>query len=203
MTGAENRRNSAEFYTTARKAMIDSQLRTSGVNAEFVLNRMRSVAREDFVPEGLRASAYVDRSLKLPDGGVMAPPVFYGMMLEEARPNASDNVLIVDGGSGYLGALVTPLAGSVTTITPANAFEDDAPEKPFTLVLIDGAIEEMPAALAKRMAEDARIVTGLVRDGVTRIARGRKSGDGVAFAPLGELGVPRLTQFDRKKAWQF
>ncbi|NVD44480.1 protein-L-isoaspartate O-methyltransferase [Altererythrobacter sp. HHU K3-1] len=183
--------------------MIDSQLRTSGVNADFVLNRMRSVAREDFVPEGLRASAYVDRSLKFPDGGVMAPPVFYGMMLEEARPTASDHVLIVDGGSGYLGALATPLAGSVTTVTPADAFKEANGDTPFTLVLIDGAIEEMPAALVRRMADDARVVTGLVRDGVTRIARGRKSGDGVAFAPLGELGIPRLTQFDRKKAWQF
>ena len=40
---------------TARKAMIDSQLRTSGVNAEFVLRRMAEVAREDFVPASARS----------------------------------------------------------------------------------------------------------------------------------------------------
>ena len=38
-------------YAAARKAMIDSQLRTSGVNETFVLDRMKAVPREDFVPE--------------------------------------------------------------------------------------------------------------------------------------------------------
>ena len=42
---------------TARRAMIDSQLRTSGVNAEWVLRRMGAVAREHFVPEGARGFA--------------------------------------------------------------------------------------------------------------------------------------------------
>ncbi len=50
-------------YTAARKAMIDSQLRTSGVNDGFVLERMSSVAREDFVPEGAKSIAYMDLSL--------------------------------------------------------------------------------------------------------------------------------------------
>ena len=39
--------------------MIDSQLRTSGVNAEWVLRRMGAVAREHFVPEGARGFAYI------------------------------------------------------------------------------------------------------------------------------------------------
>ena len=37
-------------YAAARKAMIDSQLRTSGVNDTFVLERMGTLPREDFVP---------------------------------------------------------------------------------------------------------------------------------------------------------
>ena len=49
--------------TAARKAMIDSQLRTSGVNEPFVLARMAAVAREDFVPEGAKPIAYMDRAV--------------------------------------------------------------------------------------------------------------------------------------------
>jgi len=41
--------------SAARKAMIDSQLRTSGVNEPFVIARMGSVAREEFVPDGAKA----------------------------------------------------------------------------------------------------------------------------------------------------
>jgi protein-L-isoaspartate(D-aspartate) O-methyltransferase len=85
----------------ARKAMIDSQLRTSGVNAEFVLRRMMAVAREDHVPAQLRSLAYIDRMLDLGEGRKLAAPVVQGMMLQEAAPTAADRVLLVDGGSGF------------------------------------------------------------------------------------------------------
>ena len=42
-------------FAAARKAMLDSQLRTSGVNEPFVLERMGAVAREEFVPESMRS----------------------------------------------------------------------------------------------------------------------------------------------------
>jgi protein-L-isoaspartate(D-aspartate) O-methyltransferase len=40
----------ATSTATARRAMIDSQLRTSGINEEYVLARMLAVPREDFLP---------------------------------------------------------------------------------------------------------------------------------------------------------
>ena len=101
----------------ARKAMIDSQLRTSGINAPFVLDRLGSVPREDFVPETARGTAYMDRSIRLAEGGVLPAPVFHGMLLEEARPRGDDTVLIVDGGSRYLAELVRPLVTSVESVS--------------------------------------------------------------------------------------
>ena len=89
------------LYDDARRAMIDSQLRTSGVNDPVVLARMGSVPREEFLPENQRAAAYSDRAQRLPDGGALPAPLFHGMMLAEARPNAQDRVIVVDGGSGW------------------------------------------------------------------------------------------------------
>ena len=63
MTIVEDR--PAGKQTAARKAMIDSQLRTSGVNADFVLSRMGAVARENFVPASARGFAYIDRAIAL------------------------------------------------------------------------------------------------------------------------------------------
>ena len=71
-------------YAAARKAMIDSQLRTSGVNNTFVLERMGTLPREDFVPEGSKATAYMDRAIRLADGGFLPAPLFHGAMLAEA-----------------------------------------------------------------------------------------------------------------------
>ena len=97
--------------------MIDSQLRTSGVNAEFVLRRMDAVARERFVPAAARGFAYIDRAIALGDGRYLAAPVVQGMMLQESRPTLADKALLVDGGSGYLAELLRPLVGSLDVIS--------------------------------------------------------------------------------------
>ena len=188
-------------FDTARRAMIDSQLRTSGVNEPWVLARMAAVAREDFVPAAARAVAYIDRSIPLEDG-VLAPPLFHARLLAEARPLPADRALVVDGGSGYLPALLQELAGSITVISPAEALKASRTGD-FTLLLIDGAIEQVPAALARRLAEGARVATGMIAEGVTRLAIGRKTGDAVSLLPLAEMGIPRIAAFDKPKAWSF
>ena len=188
-------------YAAARKAMIDSQLRTSGVNEPFVLERMGAVAREDFVPQAARGTAYMDRAIRLPDGGSLPAPLFHGALLAEARPAGDDSVLVIDNGSGYLTALVEPLVASVKTMSPAEALK--AKKGAYSLVLVDGAIEEVPANLAQLLAEGGRIVTGLVDRGVTRLATGRKSGKALALLPLAEMGIPRIGAFDKPESWSF
>ena len=67
----------------------------------------------------------------------------------------------------------------------------------------DGAIEHVPVALAKLIAEGGRIVTGLVERGVTRLATGRKAGGSLGLLTLAEIGIPRLAAFDRPPSWSF
>lgn len=189
-------------FTAARKAMIDSQLRTSGVNEPFVLERMNAVAREDFVPESMRGAAYSDRSVRLGDGKVLPAPLFHGMLLAEAQPRQDDTVLIVDGGSGYLPALVEPLVSSVRVLNAEEA-ANGKKKGSYSLILVDGAIEHVPANFAKMLAEGGRIVTGMVDRNVTRLATGRKAAGALALLPLAEIGVPRLAQFDKPASWSF
>ena len=202
-TKPESAKNGETGFAAARRAMIDSQLRTSGVNDEFVLARMLAVPREEHVPESARGTAYIDRAIPLDNGRRIAAPLFYGMVLTEARPTAADTVLVVDSGSGYLPALVAPVVSSVDVIGPEVATAKTSKRKTYSLILVDGAVEAIPATLAKRLATDGRIVTGLASKGVTRLAVGRKSGSDVALLPLAEIGIPRLAEFDAPKGWSF
>jgi protein-L-isoaspartate(D-aspartate) O-methyltransferase len=186
----------------ARRAMIDSQLRTSGVNAEWVLRRMDAVAREDFVPASARGFAYIDRAITLGNDRFLSAPVVQGMMLQEARPSAADKALLVDGGSGYLAELLRPLVGSLDVIAPEKAAAKSR-KGDFTLLVIDGAVERLPEALVRRLAAQARVVTGLVGNGVTRLAIGRKTAGEVALLPLAELGIPVLPEFAAPQGWSF
>ena len=190
-------------FAAARRAMIDSQLRTSGVNQRFVLERMGAVAREEFVPASARGTAYMDRAIRLENGGFLPAPVFHGMMLEEAAPRADDVVVVVDGGSGYLAELVRPLVASVETLDADTAAKGDLAQSGATLLLIDGAIEHLPAALAGVLADGGRVITGIVERGVTRLATGRKVAGSLGLLPLAETGIPRLGQFDKPTGWTF
>ena len=190
-------------FTAARKAMIDSQLRVSGVNEEPVLAAMASVPREDHVPEAARAFAYIDRAVALGDGHFLAAPLFYGRLLGEAQVARDDRVLVVDAGSGYLPALARTLADTVESADPAEASAKNRKRGDFSLLLIDGAVEQVPASLAARLADGARVVTGMVSRGVTRLAYGRKVGGEVALLPLAEMGIPILAEFDIPKGWSF
>lgn len=187
----------------ARRAMIDSQLRTSGVNEPFVLKRMGEVAREDFVPAKSKSLAYVDRAIRLDKGGWLPAPLVQGKMLEEANPRGDEQAIIVDAGSGYVAELFRTLVAGLTVLSPEEATGKGTKGKGADLLVIDGAVEQIPAGLVKRLADGARIVTGLADNGVTRIAVGRKTGDSIALLPVFDIGIPQLSAFDAPKAWSF
>lgn len=187
----------------ARKAMIDSQLRVSGVNEEWVLAAMARVPRENFVPESARGHAYIDRAIPLDDGHSLPAPLVQGMMLVEAAPHGSDRALLVSCGSGYLGELLRPQVAVLDTVSAADAAAQAKGMGQYTLILVDGAIEHLPAGLAEELAEGGRIVTGLVERGVTRLAAGRKLDGQIALLPLADVGIPVLREFAAPKRWSF
>lgn len=186
----------------ARRAMIDSQLRTSGINEPWILDAMGSLPREDFVPETMREAAYIDRAIPLGDGRMLAAPLVHGRLLAEGRPTKSDKALLIGDAQGYLAALLRPLVGSLDVIAPTEATEPGNGGD-YTLLVIDGAIEILPERLADRLADDGRVVTGQVLRGVTRIATGRKAAGTIALLPLAEIGIPILPEFAAPKRWTF
>ena len=190
-------------YSAARRAMIDSQLRVSGVNHERVLAAMAKVAREDHVPAEARGHAYIDRAIPLGSGQALPAPLVQGLMLSEALPAAGERVLLVSSGSTYLAALVEAMGALVDSVGAVDAGAAKRGGQPYDLLLIDGAIEQLPAGLAAAVSEGGRVVTGLVLRGVTRLASGRKLGGAVQLLPLAEVGIPVLDQFARAKSWSF
>ncbi len=195
-------RPAALDYEAARRAMIDCQLRTSGVNEPWVLTAMARVPREDFVPEAARNAAYIDRAIALGDGRFLAAPLVHGRMLAEAVPTAVDNALLIGSGCGYLEALLRPL---VATLDVADAAHLPAKRKKgsYSLIVIDGAAQQLPDSLIAQLADGGRLVTGLVDRGITRLAMGRKSAGALALLPLAEIGIPVLPEFAAAKRWSF
>jgi protein-L-isoaspartate(D-aspartate) O-methyltransferase len=190
-----------DALSAARRAMIDSQLRVSGINQDWLLAVLGRVPREDFVPVEARAHAYIDRAIPLGNGEAMPAPLVQAMLLAEAAPQGTDRVLVVSS-TGYLAALVEGLVQSVETVGAAAANALQA-ETAYTLVLIDGAVAALPPALIAALAPDGRVVCGLAERGVTRLAVGHKNGATVALAPRADVGMPVLAEFAAPKTWSF
>ena len=192
----------APDFTAARRHMIESQLRTSGINDAWVLDRMAAIPREDYVPEAARASAYVDRTVPLGAGAFLAPPLAQGQILTHAKPQADERTLLIGPATAYLAALIRPLVGELREATPDEVLSGDV-DGVFDLVIVDGAVEHVPAQLAATLAPSGRLVTGVVSRGVPRLAIGRPSGADVSLMTLVESQLPRLPAFDRPQSWTF
>jgi protein-L-isoaspartate(D-aspartate) O-methyltransferase len=187
-------------FAAARRAMVDCQLRVSGVNDPAILAAFAAIAREDYVPDAARAIAYIDRAVPLGDATVLAPALSHGQMLIAAAPLADDHVLVIGRPGAYLGALVAQLSAKVTVAAPDADWSADAP---YSLVLIDGAIEVVPEGLSAVLADQGRLVTGLIERGVARLAIGRRAGGELVLTRLAEADFALLPEFAARPSWSF
>lgn len=189
-------------FEEMRRSMVDSQLRTSGVMDAWVIAAMGSVAREDFVPATHRATAYMDRSIALDDGSVLNPAVSTALLLQAAEVRADDNVLLVGKADGYAAAILRMRVTALTAIAADNltAAQSDAP---FSLIIIDGAAEELPTALLNLATDGARLVTGVIEGAVTRLAKGYVHNGKIALKSFEDSEIAPLAAFARKPEFVF
>ncbi len=94
----------------ARFNMVEQQIRPWDVLDQDVLDLLRALRREDFVPEEYRNLAFTDMEIPLGHGEVMLSPKFEATILQEVGVKADDRVLEVGTGSGFMTALLARMA---------------------------------------------------------------------------------------------
>ncbi len=100
----------------ARFNMIEQQIRPWDVLDGRVLDLLKWVRREQFVPPASKSLAFVDTEIPLGHGASMWQPKIEARVLQALDIQAGDSVLEVGTGSGYLTALMAKLAGQVTSV---------------------------------------------------------------------------------------
>lgn len=186
-------------FAAARRAMIDSQLRPQGVTDPAVLAAMAAVPREEFVPEAMRPLAYSDRPLDLGDGKALMPPAALAQLITELHPGPGERALVVGSGNGYAARVLETVGIEVEQA----AGHHSAGKAIYDLILIDGAVEDIPAGLVARLAPHGRLGTALAENGVTRLAIGRVAGGVLGLRRFADAEVPSLPGFTRPRAFTF
>lgn len=212
-------------FHAMRQAMVASQLRPNAVDDPRVIAAMDAVPRERFVPAERAAIAYVDTAIPLGDGRALNPPMALGRLLTRAEVAPADSVLLIGAATGYGAAVLARLAARVVAVeadaalvAQATAALADAANvavvtgalaaghgagAPYDLIVIDGAVAEVPEALVAQLADDGRLVTGLVEDGVTRLAIGRRGGTGFGLDAFADADTVLLPGFDKPPIFRF
>ncbi|WP_323990980.1 MULTISPECIES: protein-L-isoaspartate O-methyltransferase [Nguyenibacter] len=214
-------------YDAARQRMVDAQIRPVQINDPRVIAAMRALPRERCVPPALKPFAYADQSLDLGNGRVLTEPRIIGRMVQIAQPESGRRALVVAAGTGYAAALLARLGLRVVALESNTALgaigkafcateapeivwrggalaEGDSADAPFDLILIDGAVREIPPALAGQLAEGGRIVCVLSpADGVATACVAERTPQGLAVRPVFDVALPMLPELEPAPAFAF
>jgi len=168
--------------------MVDGQLRPNRVSDPRLLAAALDMPREAFLPAELETRAYADTRLKLAAGRWMLSPMVEAWLLGLVDLREADQVLVLPGMGGYLAALASRLAGSVTMVEtePAllglarRALPIHAPQvrlvegdpaagaqggAPYTVLVVEGMVERLPPAVLGQLSEGARVAVVLPTPG--------------------------------------
>lgn len=110
----------------ARFNMIEQQIRPWDVLDFTVLDLLKAVRREQFVPAAHKALAFVDCEIPLGHGAAMWQPKLEARAVQALQLRPSDSVLEIGSGSGYVTALLARLAAHVTSVEIEPALHEMA-----------------------------------------------------------------------------
>ena len=214
-------------FAAARILMVDGQIRPNKVYDLRVLDALRHLPREQFVPEAQASLAYADVPVPLGNGRVLLEPMVIARLAQSAAVRTGERALVVGAGTGYGAALLAACGAHVTALEedPAllalarRTLGGNAAIKlvegplsqgwqataPYDLVLIEGAVEDVPPGIAAQVrSPSGRLLA--IRSGAGRTGQavlGEPSAGALSYQALFDCSAKLLPSLQREPAFVF
>lgn len=193
-------------FAMAREIMVDGQIRPNKVTDQRILSAMRTLPRELFVPPALAEQAYIDEDLVIAQGAtgprVLVEPLIVARLVQLLNPRAKQRALVVGAGTGYGAAVlaacgvhvtaleeneellaiarqVLPRVGADVSVVAGPLNEGWAKAGPYDLILIEGAVAELPGFCTHQLRSDTGRLSTVIAP------YGERSGN-ASYAVVGE-----------------
>lgn len=213
----------AESPADERKMMVETQLRSRGIQSEAVLEAMKRIPREEFVPADYRSRAYEDGPLPIGHGQTISQPYIVALMTEQLEPAAHHKVLEVGTGSGYQAAVLSGLVQEVFSIEIVEPLAKQATgtlkalgiqnvhvragdgylgwpeEAPFDTIIVTCAPDHVPQPLIDQLKEGGRLVIPVgERGGIQKLIRLTKTDGSLQQEEVLDVRFVPLTRLEGK-----
>ena len=220
-------------FSEARFNMVESQVRPNQVTDARLLQALLEVPREKFVPSSLRALAYMEEEIVVAQAFAGAPtrslmsPMPQARMIQLAEVEPDDLVLDVGCVSGYSTAILARMAESVvglecneslaeqatqalmdleadnTAVVCGPLPEGYASEGPFDVILLNGSVPDVPAALLKQLKDGGRLVAIIAQSKFGEATLFRNTGGRVSQRSAFDASAQPLPGFEREQEFVF
>lgn len=217
-------------FATARRMMVDGQIRPNDVTDLRIISAFLSVPRERFVPAERAGIAYLDLDVPVTTGTLarcLLKPMVLAKFLQIAAVGETDRVLDVGAATGYSSAILSHVAGSVVGLELDPALARQAAESvrdvasapveivqgsleagwaaraPYDVIVVNGAIEELPHALCDQLRDGGRLVCVLGTGPASKGMLYRKDGNEMSGRPVFDAAAAALPGFAKVPSFAF
>ena len=212
-------------FARRRTMMVDTQIRPSDVTKFPIIEAMLSVPRETFVPAGQREAAYIGENVTLKPGRVVLEPRTLAKMLDALNVQPGEVVLDIGTGLGYSTALLARMAEAVVAleedgdlakdaeaalaeagadnaaVVQGSLAEGAAKHGPYDVIVIEGGVETLPAALEGQLKEGGRMVALFMDGAVGACKVGYKIDGRMSWRFAFNAAAPVLSGFEKKESF--
>lgn len=212
-------------FSTARRHMVDSQVRPSDVTDQRVISAMLEVPRERFVPPAATALAYLDQDLAVSAARRLLKPMVLAKLINAADLAGTDRVLVVGCATGYSAAVFAGIAGQVVALEEDPALVKAAQASlagmpnvsvvsgpltagwtqgaPYDVILLEGATEVEPQAFCSQLKDGGRLLCVLGAAPNAKAMLYRRSGTELGGRAIFDAAAALLPGFAKKPEFAF
>ena len=209
-------------FDESRNTMVDTQIRPSDVTKFPIIDAMLKIKRETFVPNKFKQSAYADKICDLEGARFMLAPRDFAKLLDAVNVQPDEFVLDLGCGLGYSSAVLGHMAQAVVAVEEdANMAAEaqsilssqnilnvavsggslaagDSADAPFDVIVIEGAVQQIPSNLLDQLAENGRIAAIFDAPGMGMLKIGHKKFEKITWRFICNMYAPVLAGFEKK-----